>query len=111
MIELRIYRTAPGRREDAVASLRQIARTLFTRHRFRPVSFWQTEDGDDHALVYTLEWASDAEREAGWKALYADPLWAERMAAAKQQGPAILEATSRILVPLDGMTADNECGN
>lgn len=110
MYELRIYASVPGRVPQIVEGLRHNARTLFVKHGFRPVAFWQTIDTPESAgsVVYLLEWRDGVEQQACWAALRADADWAAFLAETQHRGPAIAGVTSLALNDVPEMPLSTE---
>lgn len=73
--ELRIYRCAPGRKNDVLARFRDHTMGFFRDYGIHVVGFWETVVGEVDELVYLTRYDSWADREKRWGAFLADPEW------------------------------------
>jgi NIPSNAP len=100
IVELRIYRCAPGRLPALLDRFQNTTLDFFEKYGIRQVGFWTTLVGpDNHALTYLLQWESLAEREQKWNAFQADPEWIAKRAASEVEKPIVTRIESEFLTP------------
>jgi hypothetical protein len=98
--ELRIYHAMPGRLPDLMSRFEKITLRLWEKHGIKQVGFWTVGIGDSNQdLIYMLEWASLADREARWSAFAADPEWLEARRQTEANGPLLSSLSNSILQP------------
>lgn len=75
--EYRVYVAAPGRMPDVAKRFREKTMTMFKKHGFRVVGFFEPAVGDVSELHYILEWDDMAHMEKTWAGFRKDPEWVE----------------------------------
>lgn len=102
LLEMCVYRCAPGRLPALLNRFRTATLGLFENHGFEPVGFFTTKIGRSaQELTYLLRWQSLAERERCWAAFHADPDWIAARTASEQDGWIVANASNQILEPTD----------
>lgn len=98
--EERIYKIMPGRLPDILNRFTNHAVSLFEKHGFQLVGFWQTVVGpSSHELTYLLAFDDLNHRERAWDAFMSDPAWIEAKAESERNGPLVADVANRILTP------------
>ena len=98
--EERIYKIMPGRLPDILNRFTNHAVSLFEKHGFQLVGFWQTVVGpSSHELTYLLAFDDLNQRERAWDAFMSDPAWIEAKAESERNGPLVADVANRILKP------------
>jgi hypothetical protein len=75
--EYRVYVATPGRMPEVNKRFREQTMTMFKKHAFRVVGFWEPAVGDTSELHYILEWDDMAHMERTWAGFRTDPEWIE----------------------------------
>jgi hypothetical protein len=100
MIEVRVYRCAPGRLPALQDRFTKHTLGFFKKHGIEPLGFWTTLVGDsNHELTYMLKWKDMAEREAKWNAFQSDPDWIARRAESEAEKPIVMNIQNQFLAP------------
>ena len=100
IMELRIYKTLPGKMGELLARFTKDTLRIWDRHGIRQAGFWTTLVGPDSSeLIYMLAWESLAERETKWAAFQADPEWIATRAETEKAGPINASMSNAFLVP------------
>ena len=98
--EERIYKIMPGRLPDILNRFTNHAVSLFEKHGFQLVGFWQTVVGpSSHELTCLLAFDDLNHRERAWDAFMSDPAWIEAKAESERNGPLVADVANRILKP------------
>jgi hypothetical protein len=97
--ELREYSAVPGRMPALIRRFNEHALKGLARHEMELVFISLTEFGANsmNEIVYVLRFDSYEELERKWKALLADPEWAEAKRLSEADGPLIAKLSRRIL--------------
>jgi len=97
--EFRTYHAEPGRLADLLALFRSPIIPIFTRLGFHLIGAWTgTDPGQENDLTYIFAWPSREAREAGFKALNADPEFNAAFPAIKAT---IASVTKSFMQPAD----------
>ena len=98
--EERIYKIMPGRLPDILNRFTNHAVSLFEKHGFQLVGFWQAVVGpSSRELTYLLAFDDLNHRERAWDAFMSDPAWIEAKAESERNGPLVADVANRILKP------------
>jgi hypothetical protein len=106
IIEMRTYRTLPGRLTPLDARFRDHTRRLFAKHGMTNLGYFHPLDeakGAGTTLIYFLAHASREAAKASWAAFNADPEWTAVRTASQVDGPFLQPKgiTSAFLTPTD----------
>jgi NIPSNAP len=100
IIEMRVYRCAPGRMPALQERFAKHTLAFFKKHGIEPLGFWTTLVGSsNHELTYLLKWKDMAEREAKWNAFQSDPDWIARRAESEAEKPIVANIECQFLAP------------
>lgn len=100
--ELRVYHAVPGRMAELVTWMGRDIVPIITRLGFRLVAGWEGIDpGRENEMTYILAWESMEERDAGFKALNADPEFIATFTAIRANGKPTESITKTFLQPTD----------
>ncbi len=101
LYEMRQYRCMPGRLPDVIKRFENITLGIFERFGIRHAGFYTVQiGGNNHDLIYFLQWESLAERERLWNAFATDPEWLEKRAQTESSGPLVEFIANEILARL-----------
>lgn len=106
VIEMRTYRTLPGRLAALDARFRDHTRRIFAKHGITSLGYFHPQDeakGAGTTLIYFLAHPSREAAKASWAAFNADPEWAAIRTASQADGPILQPKgiTSVFLSPTD----------
>lgn len=100
IVEMRVYRTMPGKMPALLERFERSALPLFDRHAIRPLGFWTVLIGQSNLdLVYLLEWESMADREMRWTAFFTDPDWVKIRTESERDGALVESVSNSFLAP------------
>lgn len=94
--EYRIYVATPGRMPEVAARFREKTMTMFAKHKFRVVGFFEPVVGDTSELHYILEWDDMAHMEKTWAGFRKDPEWVEIRRQTEANGAIVDKVKSQI---------------
>lgn len=95
--ELRIYKTADGKKDLLKTMIRDRAEQMFVKHRMTMIGFWI--DADSNRVIYIVAHKSKQAMRISWNDFYADPAWPSLKADLSSGGPATLSIKS---IPMQG---------
>jgi hypothetical protein len=100
ILELCVYRCAPGRLPALLKRFETVTMEMFAKHGFKPHGFFTTVIVPSaQELTYMLIWDSLAEREKCWDSFHHDPEWIEARTASEEDGWIVVNASNQILAP------------
>ena len=100
LIEIRVYRCAPGRLPALQERFAKHTLGFFRKHGIEPLGFWTTLVGpSNHDLTYMLKWKDMGEREAKWNAFQSDPEWIARRIESEAEKPIVANIENHFLAP------------
>lgn len=100
LLELCVYRCAPGRLPALLKRFETSTLALFAKHGFKPHGFFTTMIGQSHQeLTYMLLWDDLAAREKCWQSFHHDPEWVAARTDSEKDGFIVVNATNQILQP------------
>jgi hypothetical protein len=96
LYEYRVYEAMPGKMGALNARFRTHTLSLFERHGFRVVGFWEPVIGTSNELHYILAWEDLNERQRAWDAFQGDPAWQQVRQESERDG--VLAARIRVQI-------------
>ena len=102
LYELRVYHANPGKLDALHARFRNHTVALFQKHGMEQLGYFVPVDNEEsNILVYWLEFADEAARDAAWKGFRNDPEWTAAYAASTTDGKLVKKVDSTLMRATD----------
>lgn len=95
--ELRTYTAAPGKLDELLARFENHTLDFFEQYDIQSMGYWTPIENDENRLVYMLGYKDKEQRDASWKAFFADEDWGKIYADSRANGPLVDSVESLFL--------------